>query len=458
MIKYFLFIITLLSYFHIVNATENTVIEDQVLVIFGGTGDLAKHKLIPALVRLAKNEQLPKDFACVCIGRSNYTEEEYRTQLSNIVHSTDWELLKDHIHYFKADINNDEDYNRLQNYLLQFSKNKIFYLSVAANYFSIIIERLAQHELLNSSRVIIEKPFGYDTDSAIELQKNITQYLDESQIYRIDHYLGKEVVQNILSFRMQNPQFESQWNSEYIKAVTITLSEDIGIGTRGVFFEQTGALRDLVQNHMMQLVTLVGMELPASLKDDPLPNKLKFLEAIQPITSGEQNLNVIRGQYGPGLINQKPVLGYREEENVAVDSNVETFVAAKLFVDNARWKNVPFNLIAGKRMAQRHAEIVLSFQDYSLVFRVQPEKEIYLLSESKTLLESFNDKNSYDAYEKLIHDCMKGERNNFTSFDELLLSWKLWSPVLKNWSLETNTNFPNYSAGENGPSETIDWR
>ncbi|MES2344986.1 MAG: glucose-6-phosphate dehydrogenase, partial [Chlamydiota bacterium] len=355
-------------------------VEPCILVIFGATGDLTARKLIPALYNLAREGQLPSQFACVGFARRPKSHEEFRNEMKDAINSFSrvkpieeslWNNFKEHIFYHQSEFHEDEGYHRLNTFLneldgrLGTKGNRIFYLSTQPSFFTTICEKLHLAKLIYDhtkvqdkwSRVIIEKPFGHDLHSAIDLQKELLQYLSEKQIYRIDHYLGKETVQNILVFRFANSLFESQWNNRYIDHVQITVAEDIGIGTRGAFWEEAGMLRDIVQNHMMQLLSLVAMEPPVNLSADAIRDeKVKVLQAIRPFNEKDLDTSIVRGQYGPGFINGEPAIGYRQEKNVNPNSVVETYMAMKLYIDNWRWDGVPFFLRGGKRLPKKGTE------------------------------------------------------------------------------------------------------
>ena len=358
------------------------------------------------------------------------------------------------------------------------------------SYFPIIGEKLSKHHLIYNaatthdrwSRVIIEKPFGHDLDSAIVLQEEIDKYLDESQVYRIDHYLGKETVQNLLVFRFSNSIFEALWNYRHVEHVQITVAEEMGIGTRGKFYEEAGMLRDIVQNHMMQLLSLVAMEPPINLNANSIHDeKVKVLQSIRPIPIDDMENYVIRGQYGYGYVDGKEVIGYREEDNVSRTSNVETYVALQLFIDNWRWAGVPFYLRAGKRLPKRTTEIAITFkhapgilfqsQEHQndpnvLMIRIQPNEGISLKMNCKVPgptkpiqpvkmdfnYDQFFGMSPPEAYERLICDCMAGESTLFTRSDEVMASWKVLSPVIEYWQSSTPLDFPNYASGSWGPN------
>lgn len=482
-------------------ATRN--IDPCVLTIFGATGDLTGRKLAPAIYNLGKDGMLPANFACVGFARRPKTHDVFREELKKDISSYSrtkpidepfWKNFESQLFYHQSEFDADEGYERLKEFLTQLDTrhatrgNRIYYLSVQPKYFPIIIEKLSKHGLIYNpnevkdrwSRVIVEKPFGHDSDSAAELQQNISKYLAESQIYRIDHYLGKETVQNILVFRFANSIFESLWNYKHVDQVQITVAEDIGIGTRGHFFEEEGLLRDVVQNHTMQLLTLVAMEPPVSLNADAIRDeKVKVLKSIRPLT---QEANFVRGQYGPGFIEGGKVAGYREEQDVNLQSSVETFVAARLFIDNWRWAGVPFYLRAGKRLPKKGTEIAVIFKDAPgvlfnlqgrkndpnvLAIRIQPDEGIAMKINCKVpgpsspiqpvkmdfRYGSYFGQSPPEAYERLIWDCMLGDSTLFARVDEVEQSWRILTPVLKFWSDHPPQNFPNYPAGSWGPKE-----
>lgn len=485
---------------------QNKVPDPCVMVIFGATGDLTSRKLIPALYNLLNNGQLPANFACVGFARRDKTDEMFRREMHNAVNEFSrekpikdevWKDFSNRLFYHRSEFDDDAGYESLNKYLADLDAkfdtkgNRVYYLSTQPSFFPMIIEKLYENNLLYDialvkdrwSRVIVEKPFGHDLTSAIALQREITKYLDESQIYRIDHYLGKETVQNLLMFRFSNPIFESIWNNHYIDNVQITVAEDMGIGTRGRLWEEAGMLRDIVQNHMMQLLTLVGMEPPSSFKAEAIHNeKIKVMESIRHFPKNDIDNFIKRGQYGPGVVDGEEVKGYREEDNVSPTSNVETYVALELFIDSWRWAGVPFFLRAGKRMPKRVTEIAITFKNAPgflfqgtgrkvesnvLVIRIQPNEGISLKMNCKVpgpnspiqpvkmdfQYDSYFGAHSPEAYERLLCDCMSGDSTLFARVDEVLASWKLFTPVLDYWAKTVKTEFPNYAAGTWGPEE-----
>jgi glucose-6-phosphate 1-dehydrogenase len=479
-------------------------IDPCVLVIFGATGDLTGRRLGPAIYNLGRDGMLPANFACVGFARREKTNEEFREELkvdinqfsrTKPIEEPFWDHFKEQIFYHRSEFDSDEGYQKLAELLNQLDGkyntrgNRVFYLSVQPKYFPIIIAKLRQNGLIYDahkpgpwSRVIIEKPFGHDATSATALQADISRYLHETQTYRIDHYLGKETVQNILVFRFANSIFESLWNYKHIDHFQITFAEDIGIGTRGHFFEEEGLLRDVIQNHMMQLLTLVAMEPPVNLSAGAIRDeKVKVLQSIRPLTATDFEHAVVRGQYGPGYINGQKVVGYREEENVSATSSIETYAAIRLFIDNWRWAGVPFYLRGGKRLPKRATEIAVIFKDAPgvlfqqqgkhhapnvLVIRIQPDEGISMRINCKVpgpsspiqpvkmdfRYGSYFGQSPPEAYERLIWDCILGDSTLFARADEVEQSWKILTPILQYWSQQSE-NFPNYSSGTWGPKK-----
>lgn len=482
------------------------VADPCIMVIFGATGDLTARKLIPALYNLAHDGLLPAHFACVGFARRSWTHDEFREEMRDAVarfsrtkpiDESLWESFSRQLFYHQSDFDNDDGYKSLQPLLNQIDKdlgtggNRVFYLSVQPSYFPDVIRRLKANGLIYDadkekekwSRIIIEKPFGHDLKSAIALQQEITQHLAEDQIYRIDHYLGKETVQNLLVLRFTNPFFESCWNNHYIDNIQITVGEEIGIGTRGRFWEEAGMLRDIVQNHMMQLLSLVAMAPPISLRAEAIHDeKVKVLESIRPYPKNRIDDFIVRGQYGPGYINGDPVKGYREEDNVNPMSFVETYVALKLYIDDWRWAGVPFYLRAGKRLPKRATEIAVTFKGVpgllfhskdkmiepnNLVIRIQPDEGASLRMNCKVpglsnltqpvkmdfRYGSYFGSTPPEAYERLICDCMAGDNTLFARIDEVLASWRFFNPIIDRWLATPAGHFPNYDAGTWGPLE-----
>lgn len=483
---------------------SSKVVDPCIVVIFGATGDLTSRKLFPALYNLQREGQLPSHFACVGFARKEKDHENFRQEMHDAVNQFSrvkpvdenlWSTFRNQIYYHVSDFDNDAGYESLRKVLENLDKqhdtrgNRVFYLSTQPSFFPKIIQKLGQHQLIYDtskvkdrwSRIIIEKPFGHDYHSAIELQKFVINHLAESQIYRIDHYLGKETVQNLLIFRFANSLFEAFWNNHYVDHVQITVGEEIGIGSRGAFYEEAGILRDIVQNHMMQLLCLTAMEPPSSLDGEAIRDeKVKVLQALRPIDLSNFGKYIVRGQYGPGFVNGQAVVGYREEKNVDPHSSMETFAVIKLYIDNWRWAQVPFYLRAGKRLPKRATEIAVVFKEVPgilfsqgakknennvLVIRIQPDEGISLKINCKVpgpsspiqpvkmdfRYGSYFGLTPPEAYERLICDCMLGDGTLFARGDEVLTSWKWITPVLDRWHESTPSDFPNYPSGTWGP-------
>lgn len=480
-------------------------IDPCIMVIFGATGDLTGRKLSPALYNLGREGQLPANFACVGFARREKTDAEFREEIKEDISQFSrvkpidekyWHSFQEQLFYHQSEFDDDTGYQRLKEKLEQLDsrfatrKNRVFYLSVQPKFFPVIIKKLRENGLIYDcddatkwSRIIIEKPFGHDFASAKALQTEITQYLDESQIFRIDHYLGKETVQNLLVFRFANSIFESLWNNRHIDHIQITVAEELGIGTRGHFFEEEGHLRDIVQNHMMQLLSHVAMEPPVNLSAQAIQDeKVKVLQSVRPLQHADFEQMVVRGQYGPGYINGESVPGYREEKNVDPKSNVETYVALRLYIDNWRWAGVPFYLRGGKRMPKRGTEIAIIFKDAPgvlfqqidspnlpnvLAMRIQPDEGIAMRINCKVpgpasqiqpvkmdfRYSSYFGQSPPEAYERLIWECMSGDSTLFARSDEVFESWKILTPILEYWDKQQSTPFPNYDAGTWGPEQ-----
>ena len=480
-------------------------IDPCILVIFGATGDLTSRKLAPALYNLGKDGLLPPNFACVGFARREKTHEEFRQDVKKDISTFSrikpidegfWQNFHEQIFYHQSEFDDDAGYVRLASFLKQLDSqfatraNRVFYLSVQPKYFPMIIEKLKKHGMIYDphdhtkwSRVIIEKPFGHDLASAAALQAQISENLDESQTYRIDHYLGKETVQNLLVFRFANSIFESLWNYKHIDHVQITVAEEIGIGSRGNFFEEEGLLRDIVQNHMMQLLSHVAMEPPVNLSASGIRDeKVKVLQSVRPLTEADFKEWVVRGQYGPGFINGQSAAGSRQEKDVHKDSPIETFLAMRLFIDNWRWAGVPFYLRGGKRLPKRGTEIAIIFKDAPgvlfqqrehpnlpnvLAMRIQPDEGIAMRINCKVpgpsspiqpvkmdfRYGSYFGQTPPEAYERLIWECILGDSTLFARSDEVSESWSILTPVLEYWAAHPPKHFPNYPCGSWGPKE-----
>jgi glucose-6-phosphate 1-dehydrogenase len=474
-----------------------------VMVIFGASGDLTKRKLIPALYNLRDSKLLPDSFAVIGVARAEMRDEEFRRRLrddmnefaTDEVDSETWNWLEERLYYLSGDFEDDETYTRLNELLKKIDKqhsghgNYFFYLATAPQYFASVVQRIGAAGMTREEdghwrRVIIEKPFGRDLESARQLNREIKQVLNENQIYRIDHYLGKETVQNIMVFRFGNGIFEPIWNRRYIDHIQITAAETVGVEQRGAYYESAGALRDMVPNHLLQLVTLTAMEPPISFDADAVRDEqAKILHAIQHPSPEETRARVVRGQYGAGEVKGEKVPAYRNEPNVARESTVETFVALKILIDNWRWADVPFYLRTGKRLAARDTEITIQFKQppfvlfrktrierlttNRLVLHIQPDEGISLRFGAKIpgpmvnigavdmefdYEDYFGDTPS-TGYERLLHDCMMGDATLFQRADQVEAGWSVVAPIQEAWKSEAAPSFPNYEAGSWGPKE-----
>lgn len=476
-----------------------------VMVIFGAAGDLTKRKLIPALYNLVQSNLLPKEFAVVGVARAQMSTDDFRQKMSRDIHefatsSVDthlWDSFEKHIYYLSGDFQDPTTYEQLQELLATVDQecgthgNYLYYLATAPNFFNDIVWQLGTNGLVREEsswrRVIIEKPFGHDFESARALNKNISSVLQESQVYRIDHYLGKETVQNILVFRFGNGLFEPVWNHRYIDHVQITVAESVGVEGRGGYYEGAGALRDMVQNHMFQLLALMAMEPPLSFEADAVRDeKSKLLRAIQPLSPEEVLTQTVRGQYGAGTVRGLSVPPYRTEPRVAYNSSTETFVALKLMLDNWRWADVPFYLRTGKALPERVTEIAIQFKHVPfllfrqtpieqltpnfLVLRIHPNEGISLQFGAKvpgpsvrmgTVEMNFEYADYFGTqpstgYETLLYDCMIGDATLFQRADNVEIGWNVVTPILDVWKALPPRSFPNYAAGTWGPKEAFD--
>ncbi|MBX7245126.1 MAG: glucose-6-phosphate dehydrogenase [Candidatus Sumerlaeaceae bacterium] len=472
------------------------------IVIFGASGDLTKRKLLPALYNLRCYGLLPSDFAIVGVARRDLTDDAFRNQLGEDMQKFAtqdldpgiWADFARRTYYCAGEFDDPATYDKLKARLDEVAPrhntrgNCLFYLATPPSFFGSIVERLGAAGLATQEngawrRVIIEKPFGHDTESALELNRRVTGVLEESQIYRIDHYLGKETVQNLFVFRFANGVFEPVWNRRYIDHVQITVAENIGVEDRGPYFEEAGMLRDVMQNHMLMLLALIAAEPPASFEAESVRNeKVKVLQAVRPLLPEEVLQRTVRGQYGPGRSREEPVSGYRSESRVSPTSATETFAAIKLFVDNWRWAGVPFYLRAGKRLPTRKTEIMIQFrraplmlfnetpvqqlEPNRLIMHIQPTEGITMQIKAKTpgpviklqnvKLEfnyrDFGSSSTATGYERLLYDCMTGDTTLFHRADMVMASWKIATPILDVWKSLPPREFPNYPAGSWGPA------
>ncbi len=466
-------ILCLLLFFCAVSNLETA--QPSTIVIFGATGDLTARKVMPALYHLAESGNLSENTVIVGVGRRDYDNASFRALMREATKAseTSWKDFEKRLFYQRVHFESDQGYEDLRSLLRDLDRdfltqgNRLFYLATQPSAFATIIEKLHAHDLIYDpkvktslgkwSRVIIEKPFGHDLESAVELQGQIAKYLDESQIYRIDHYLGKAGVQNLYTLRFENVFFEPIWNNRYIDHVQITMSEQIGIGSRSKFWEETGLLRDIFQNHLLQLLSLLAMERPQSLQEIH-KEKIKLLKAIRPFSDLEHT--VVRGQYGAGEIDNHAVPGYREEKGIPAHSLVETFVAAKIFIDNERWKGVPFYVRSGKRLASQITEIVVTFKENqnTLVIRIQPDPGVFLkmLPNNDSVVMGYPIDSSPEAYEKLIFDCIRGDNGSFVTAEEQIEAWRLLAPIIDHWKTSSLKEVPHYEAGGWGPKEADD--
>ena len=479
------------------------MIEPLTVVIFGASGDLTDRKLMPALYQLAAAGQLPDDYAIVGVARRDWSNDFLREQMHTAVkkavapESIDealWQDFARRLFYVRGDAKEPDTFDRLERELAAIdeqlggapiSRNRIYYLATLPSLYPELIVRLGELEQRRKGqgwgRIIIEKPFGRDLDSAVELNNLVRRYFDESQVFRIDHYLGKETVQNIMVFRFANGIFEPVWNRRYIDNIQITVSENIGVGHRGAYYEEAGALRDMVQNHLLQLLALTAMEPPASFAADAVRNeKVKVLQSIPIAGPDEIVRQTVRAQYGPGVVDGQPVPGYLSEPNVSPDSKTETFAALRIDIDNWRWAGVPFFLQTGKRLRKRSSQIAIFFKrppylpfqrtavpdlkPNCLILHIQPEQGVTLSIGAKVpgpqirirnvdmefMYERTFKERSPDAYEHLLLEAMVGDATMFTRGDEVEAAWKLVTSIHEAWE-EKDAPMEMYRAGSSGP-------
>ena len=472
--------------------------EQKVLItFFGATGDLASRKLYPALFRLFQKGFIRNHFAVIGTARREWTDEHFREVVVKSVQSltedvNQAEEFASHFYYQAHNVTDTHHYVVLKELSEKLDQqygiegNRIFYLAMAPSFFGTITQHLKDEALLTENgynRLIIEKPFGKDYASAQILNEQLRHSFDENQIYRIDHYLGKEMIQNITAVRFANRVFETMWNRDHIDNVQITLAEQVGVEERGGYYETSGALRDMVQNHILQILALVAMEPPQSF-EAVRQNKINVLEQLRHYSPEEVSKNFVRGQYGPSLDGSLP--GYRQDQNVSDDSNMETYVAGKVFIDNERWKDVPFYVRTGKSLDSKTTVIDIVFKEADsplfeaetkgkcpsnrISIHITPKEGFCFVINSKAVgnsyglqtshLEKIFDKNfglnSPEAYERLILDCMEGDMTNFTHWEEVAASWKFVDRIRQAWDNEASVQFPNYPAGSSGPQESFD--
>jgi glucose-6-phosphate 1-dehydrogenase len=472
------------------------------VVIFGAVGDLTKRKLVPALYNLKALGLLPREFAIVGVARREKTHEQFREEQTRDIREFAttrvddglWAELRDAMYFQAGELSDPAVYMQLGGLLAEVAKrhgtggNVLFYLAIPPSLFGEVVRRLSEAGLVRQEgdtwrRVIVEKPFGHDLDSARALSAELAAVFREDQIYRIDHYLGKETVQNIMVFRFANGLFEPIWNRTYVDHVQLMVAETVGVEDRGNYYETAGVLRDMIQNHMFQLLALVAMEPPISFAADAVRDeKVKVLQAIRPMNPEEILDRTVRGQYGDGVIGGQPVQAYRREPKVSPTSTTETYAALKLFVENWRWAGVPFYLRSGKRLARRQTEIVVEFRrpplllletatmgeidPNRLVLHIQPEEGIELQVKAKRpgptvrietvkldfSYKDFGQTSAATGYERLLYDCMAGDSTLFHRTDMVEAAWRIATPILDAWQYLSARDFPNYVAGSWGPT------
>ncbi len=489
-------------------------IDNQILVLFGASGDLTRRKLMPALYNLFREGFLPEKYAVIGIGRTHMNDESFRQSMDEALKTFQSELYSatdnnfiSKLYYTSLNTEDPSDYGKLKAKILEVEKqlaiesNYIFYLATPPSLYEIIPKALHQQKLHEDNngwtRLVIEKPFGVNLESARKLNNHLLNYFKEDQIYRIDHYLGKESVQNIMVTRFSNGFFEPMWNRNYINHVEITAAEQIGVENRGGYYDNAGALRDMVQNHLLQLLTLVAMEPPTVISSSAIRNEtLKVLQSIRPIDESDVPNSIIRGQYTESTVRGKKIASYRNEPGVALNSRTETFVALKLFVDNWRWGGVPFYIRTGKCLPTRVTEIAIHFKptphklfcfdegrfnsENYMVLRIQPDEGILLKFGMKVPGSGFNvqdvnmdfhysDLGSQEipeAYQRLLLDCMHGDSTLYTRGDAVERAWKIINPILNAWEKNSEIQVYGYPAGTWGPkisdslieNKTMTWR
>ena len=471
-----------------------------VVLILGATGDLTRRKLLPALYRLMQQRLVPAEFAILGTARQSMSDEEFRALMQQAVgefgsedtlDESVWQSFAKRLFYLEGDFKDAALYQKLKTKLAEVDAefetngNRIFYLATAPEYFGLVARQLGEAKLAKPAkgawtRLIVEKPFGHDLESARALNKELAKVFDEKQVYRIDHYLGKETVQNLLAFRFANSIFEPLWNRQYIDHVQITNAEALGVEGRGAYYEHAGALRDMIQNHVFQVTSLIAMEPPASLSADSVRDeKVKAMQSVRALPLETMDEFAVRGQYGPGKVLGDTVPGYRKEPGVDPNSSTETFAALKLYFDNWRWAGVPFYLRSGKRLQKHVTEIAIEFKEVPhrlftdsdaplqpniLIIRIQPNEGITLRFGAKLPGQAmrirpvnmdFRYGSSFgmkppEAYERLLLDCMFGDSTLYARRDMVERGWEIVAPILRAWK-EPAEEFPNYEAGSWGP-------
>ncbi len=471
------------------------------LVIFGGTGDLSKRKLLPALFHIYGEKEFPDEFSILGVGGSKFSDEDYRGVVEKALRDSSevrfdaekWMGFRSHLRYLSGNLEEEEAYRQLrlnfgpaQPPVQEERRKVVYYMALPPQTTPTVVRGLREHGLCGppmDARIIVEKPFGRDASSAAQLNRLLTGAFAERQIYRIDHYLGKETVQNIIFFRFSNSIFEQLWNRRYIDNVQITVAEDLGVENRARFYEQAGVVRDIVQNHILQLVGLIAMEPPVGFEADFIRDeKTKIFRCLHPLKEDQVSQFTVVGQYGPGKMGGKEVPGYRQEKGVSAQSNTPTFFAGAFYVANWRWAGVPFYVRTGKRMARRVTEIAIQFdqpplrlfgracdvlEPNVLLLTIQPDEKISLrfgvkVPNRSNQIYPIDMKFSYGetfqstpppAYERLLLDCLKGDLTLFVRQDQIEAMWEAVDPVISYWENQSPRDFPNYAAGTWGPAE-----
>ncbi|HLN73751.1 MAG TPA: glucose-6-phosphate dehydrogenase [Prolixibacteraceae bacterium] len=483
---------------------EDKIANPSIIVIFGAGGDLTHRKLMPAIYNLYLDGLLPQKFAVLGLDIKDLNDTTFRKSLlegvdqfsrREKIDKSKWKVFEEFLHYQKSDFTDDATYTRLKSEIDRFEKdwdctvNRVFYMAIPPIFIEQIAQKIGKAGIAQNSqvsRIVVEKPFGHDLKSAKTLNSLLDNIFQESQVYRIDHYLGKETVQNILAFRFANALFEPIWNRNYIDNIQITVAEQIGVENRGAYYEHAGALRDMIQNHLMQLLCLIAMEPPVSFDADEIRNrKVDVLHAVRKIKREEVHAVAVRGQYAEGWFEGKKVKGYREEPGVDKNSNTETFAAIKLFIDNWRWQGVPFYLRTGKRMNETISVITIQFrpvphqsfpiesinnwESNRLILNIQPNMGIQMRFQAKRpglkmlldpvsmlydfYTDSYRDDSAGppEAYETLLFDILMGDATLFMRADQVEAAWSILMPIIEVWEANTTPGFPNYTVGMQGP-------